>query len=223
MLHRTSILIALRLSRSMSMNIPAIEVERKFSPLPDLADRVLEHGGVVERTIAFDDCYYDTPDWVLSRADIWLRRRDDVWELKTPRGGAEKSGGETSVFTEYEGERTILEVLRGLPDGPEAGTSLPGHLLPFAAFRTTRERWSLPDGTRVDSDVADFGHGVVEVEAMAADKEEIAACESRVLAWGKLLGLSECNNFTGGKLETYLRRNCLEQTEALVRAGVLQK
>lgn len=202
---------------------PAIEVERKFAPAPDLGDRVVGLGGSSRgAAISFRDTYYDTPDWSLTTRDVWLRRREDQWELKVPSAGAAKSGGETSVFTEHEGTAAVLGALDALLADRPAGSPLPGDgLVPFAAFVTTRERWRLPDGTGVDSDVADFGHGVVEIEAMASSVDEVAACQERVVRWGRRLGLSECQS-TGGKLETYLRTQCLEQTEALVQAGVLR-
>ena len=46
---------------------------------------------------------------------------------------------------------------RGVPGG---GQLLPGGgLVLLASFVTTRERWSLPDGTGVDSNTAYFRHG----------------------------------------------------------------
>jgi len=197
MLRRTTLVLALRFSRSLSMNAPAIEVERKFAPSPDLADRVLALGGSsLGAAISFRDTYYDTPDWSLTTRDIWLRRREDRWELKVPSAGAAKSGGETSVFAEHEGEPAVLGALGVLLAGRPGGAPVPplpgGGLVPFAAFVTTRERWSLPDGTGVDSDTADFGHGVVEIEAMMTGSvKDLAACQDRVVAWMRRLRLTE--------------------------------
>ena len=63
-----------------------IEVERKFAPpdLVQLARRVEELGGKRVSEASFTDVYFDTPDCALTRRDIWLRRRDDEWELKLP-------------------------------------------------------------------------------------------------------------------------------------------
>ena len=61
-----------------------IEVEKKFAP-PDmdtLSERIASLGGTTIGEKSFTDVYYDTADCALTRRDMWLRCRDDEWELK---------------------------------------------------------------------------------------------------------------------------------------------
>ena len=79
-----------------------IEVERKYSAgdgVEAIARRVADLGGSEIGSVAFTDTYYDTPECALTANDVWLRRRDDRWEIKVPiPGDARRSGGERSVF-----------------------------------------------------------------------------------------------------------------------------
>ena len=63
-----------------------IEVERKFQPPTDLAaldSRVRAEGGNKLGEKIFKDTYYDTQACDLTRRDVWLRLREDSWEVRT--------------------------------------------------------------------------------------------------------------------------------------------
>jgi hypothetical protein len=67
-----------------------IEVERKFAadvPIAELRARVSRLGGTEMGVVEITDTYYDTPSCQLASRDVWLRRRDDSWELKAGGGG----------------------------------------------------------------------------------------------------------------------------------------
>ena len=90
----------------------------------------------------------------------------------------------------------------------------------FAAFVTTRERWSLLDGTGVDSDTADFGHGVVEIEAMPGSVEDLAACQDRVVAWMRRLRLTEAGGIrppSAGRRQRSTREDEADSGEQVTR------
>ena len=94
-----------------------IEVERKFHApeLSELSARVTANGGTTIGTKSFTDVYYDTSGCALTRRDIWLRCRDDAWELKLPiEEEARRSGGERTVFREVEGAAEVATALRAL-------------------------------------------------------------------------------------------------------------
>ena len=84
-----------------------IEVERQYSAedgVDVIAARVLALGGSEIGSVSFTDTYYDTPSCALTARDVWLRKRDDTWELKIPiLGDDRRSGGERSVFREVRG------------------------------------------------------------------------------------------------------------------------
>ncbi|XP_063157646.1 thiamine-triphosphatase [Candoia aspera] len=62
-----------------------IEVEQKFLFGPDTVEKLGKLGAIREGSVSFRDCYYDVPDWFLTRADHWLREREGAgWELKCP-------------------------------------------------------------------------------------------------------------------------------------------
>ena len=230
-----------------------IEVERKYSAgdgVDSIARRVADLGGSRIGSVAFTDTYYDTPEHALTANDVWLRRRDDRWEIKVPiPGDARRSGGERSVFREVEGAAGCLDELenaletetraarrtRGSEKG-EARDDLGADeededeklrrfmaertVTPFASFATTRAKFSL-DGAAIDVDSASFGHTVVEVEVLCGDAGEVPAAEALVRAVAAKLALTDVGA-TGGKLETYLRRNCPKHLETLVERGILQ-
>ena len=236
-----------------------IEVERKYSAgagVEAIARRVADLGGSEIGSVAFTDTYYDTPECALTANDVWLRRRDDRWEIKVPiPGDARRSGGERSVFREVEGAAGCLAELREvLPlRGPSSAERRKGRsendeeglrrfddregedadddeklrrfassqsVAPFASFATTRARFSL-DGAAIDVDSASFGHTVVEVEVLCGDAGEVPAAEALVRAVAEKLALEDVGA-TGGKLETYLRRNCPKHLETLVAKGILR-
>ncbi|KAL1496297.1 hypothetical protein AB1Y20_016259 [Prymnesium parvum] len=105
LLHEAASLLRLsRLRVRMSSAPPLIEVERKFEAsllAEDLEAAVVRLGGSLEGSVRFTDVYFDTEDCLLTRDDVWLRRRDEQWELKVPvEEEAHRSGGERTVFHE---------------------------------------------------------------------------------------------------------------------------
>ena len=228
-----------------------IEVERKYSAgdgVEAIARRVADLGGSEIGSVAFTDTYYDTPECSLTSNDVWLRRRDEKWEIKVPiAGDARRSGGERTVFREVEGAAGCLDELEKVLGTGEAEVSsgtkrderegereresandelrlerfaASKAVAPFASFATTRAKFSL-DGASIDVDCASFGHTVVEVEVLCGDANEVPAAEEKVNKVAAKLLLTEIGA-TGGKLETFLRKNCPKQLEALVKNGILK-
>jgi thiamine-triphosphatase len=62
---------------------------------------------------------------------------------------------------------------------------------------------------------------VVEVEVLCGDANEVPAAEEKVNKVAAKLLLTEIGA-TGGKLETFLRKNCPKHLEALVANGILK-
>ena len=104
-----------RTSTAQVSSEPEAEIERKFVVTAATAARLAElvafaarqppgrqgsSGEPTAHVSVFTDAYYDTADVALTKHDLWLRRRDAVWELKWPmpaaaaeRGRAEASSG----------------------------------------------------------------------------------------------------------------------------------
>ena len=211
----------------MASSIAPIEVERKFQPPSDtslLDGLVSEQGGEKLGEKAFTDTYFDTPDFSLTRRDCWLRRREAQWELKLPVDEvAKRSGGERTVFREIEGAAAVNAALQELL--PSCGAELAETMAasgaqPFAEFKTARTKWKLGACT-IDADVASFGHAVMEIERMCAERSEVAQAEAEIADVASLVGATPLKE-TGGKLETYIRRYVPDQFQALVEAGILR-
>lgn len=209
-----------------------VEVEHKFSPPArdaDLGAAVVRAGGSALVAKTFTDTYFDTASSALARKDVWLRRREGAWEIKLPAGDG-RSGGERTAFEEVEGEEQVRAALQDAFPGvlPDGAGSLDdaveaGALVSFAEFTTTRRRWRVPTDLgdlAVDADEASFGHGVVELELLVADKADVAAAEARVATVAAQLELQPCGA-SGGKLEVYIRRHAPATLAALVDAGIL--
>jgi CHAD domain-containing protein len=121
-----------------------LEVERAFAPgsgsaLPDLTEldpvQTLERVGEVD----LDATYYDTPDLVLLRAGVTLRRRtggdDEGWHLKLPVGtpGAREEVRAPLGDASDPPPTDLIELVSGWT----------GHVAvaPVARLRTTRTTW----------------------------------------------------------------------------------
>ena len=166
---------------------------------------------------------------VLTRRDMWLRKRDSSWELKLPiEADAKRSGGERTVFREVEGEDAVAKELDSLlPDGigPVTEGALDSMLAargvaPLAEFSTTRAKFKLGKAA-IDADVASFGHSVLEIEILCRDPSEVDAANSEIDRVAEQLGVTPLGAI-GGKLETYIRNHCPAVLKELVDAGILQ-
>ena len=175
--------------------VPGIEVERKFL-LPDdpesmeaLRERILGKGGSLIKQICFTDSYYDSPTFVLTLADHWLRQRDGAWELKVP---GQHVGG-TAVYTELETEPEIAALLaqqllqqqHGSPSVSLAELVEQHRIEPCATFGTTRESYSLPGGYHVD---------LVSRTALPASDASLSAYQSRDSACARTIAAASCLN-----------------------------
>ena len=91
---------------------------------------------------------------------------------------------------------------------------------PFAEFTTRRAKFEL-DGASVDVDAASFGHAVCEVEVLCAYASQVPDAEAKIAYVAQRLGLAPLTD-SGGKLETFIRRNCPTHLKVLVEAGYLK-
>ncbi|XP_061434229.1 thiamine-triphosphatase [Lethenteron reissneri] len=143
-----------------------VEVERKFVLGEHTEELLLAAGGRLLAERRFRDVYHDVMghdvvdrdvdgSLALALADLWLRRRDSVWQLKYPVGGAVTTTSSTAEdrlvqrYVETECEAEIVErVAAVLGVGAAVGTVDElverAQLRPFAEFGTERRRYLLP-------------------------------------------------------------------------------
>lgn len=140
----------------------------------------------------FSDSYFDFPEYTLSFQNCWLRRRDNVWELKYLENGPVKLSLIDS-YRELNNEKEILKVLskyaskgsRIFEDVNEFASSCGLQVL--ASFKTARTKYRI-DGVIVDLDIASFGYSVGEIEIVVSREEERPDAEKKLEILAKKLG-----------------------------------
>ncbi|XP_069817740.1 thiamine-triphosphatase isoform X2 [Dendropsophus ebraccatus] len=204
-----------------------IEVERKFVPGPDVEQKLSALGAELVEEITFRDAYYDSPDLHLTLNDMWLRRREDSWELKhPPQRGARGLNGASTQYMELTSEGDILRRV-----SEELGIPCPLNieslgLNEFATFVTRRRRFQLPlvenSKTKVvvDLDEADFGFAVGEVEVLVKTQEEVEDAFKKVEEICRQLGVFR-ETPVQGKVSTFLQLNRADHYRQLLEAHVI--
>ncbi|XP_072357704.1 thiamine-triphosphatase-like [Scyliorhinus torazame] len=203
----------------------SIEVERKFGLREDTEGRLGALGARLLAQCRLEDRYFDTEDYRLTLADFWLRRRDGLWQLKSPAGA---QPGLTTQYRETEGEPAILSLLApllapgagGLPERVEQLLDAPHQLREFAAIVTERTSYWLESGLRVDLDRAGFGHQLGEIEALVGSEDEIPDALSRIQDLARKLDLQDGER-QPGKVYTFLQRFRPDHFQRLSEAAIL--
>jgi hypothetical protein len=138
------------------------EIERKFP----VNESVLEFSNInakEKKQIFLKDIYYDNDRYDLTKKDMWLRERNNSWELKAPFSPKSSSDAISGIdhYVEFKQDKDILnyinkhtnaflssktpaeEVLKSKPTlTPQLLFDL-GKLLPFVQLDTHRKRFSL--------------------------------------------------------------------------------
>lgn len=196
----------------------AIEVEKKFILSEEDIQRIIQ-GAQFLGEKSFTDTYFDTADYSLTKADKWLRLRDDRFELKLPmnqgKGSSQRKLDQYEELTDDNLIRSALgiKVVGTLEDDLKAN----GYE-PFSTFTTTRKKYKKSDFI-IDLDTMDFGYSIGEIELMVNDASEMETALNRILAFAEELGLSIAP--VRGKVIEYIKRNNPNHYKALDKAGVL--
>lgn len=184
-----------------------LEVERKFAPTATSIRQLDQNTGeppfdsVVHKGVTcFEDTYYDTPTDTLSKAGVWIRRREKLecgvrpfaghrrrdppdvsWEAKVRVGGDFIN----SAFREVTNVQEISAMLGTLVQGAELDAHRGprgGQVREMARFVTDRTGYVVDGRFTVVIDVADFGHTVGEVELEKDASEASLEDEDRARA-----------------------------------------
>lgn len=208
-----------------------IEVEAKFALPADrkaLEKKILTAGGELKGAVIMTDIYWDLPKEVFSLANVWLRQRSGVWELKVPAVEGEHPNQQAiACYREICGQADITRwLVAAFPAvlGPLAHLPLPQLLekaggFHMARYTTERSKYVIPcvggdkgegEGRMlsIDVDEASFGFGLVEIEELVARQGDIAAAKKRIERCAReQLGLEGVEDVMRGKLEEYIRRH----------------
>lgn len=194
-----------------------IEVEKKFS-LNNKEKESLIKGSENLGIKIFTDTYYDNQDKDLTTKDIWLRERDNKWELKIPVGNPSEQVSDQ--YKELTNEEEIKKYLN-FDDNKTLNQSLiESNYKPFASITTRRAKYK-KGGLNIDIDEMDFGYEIAEIEKMVEDEQQIQQATKEILEFA-----NEHNLTVGkirGKVIEYLRRNNIEHFNKLISAGVLSE
>ncbi|KAE8633499.1 hypothetical protein XENTR_v10001896 [Xenopus tropicalis] len=213
--------------QSPTLSSGPIEVERKFVPGPQVEDELLRLGAKLQNEITFRDSYYDTPDCRLTLGDVWLRRREDSWELKyPPQRGTRGLNGASTQYLELSCEADITRRVSEELNIPCPHSLDLLQLQEFASFVTRRRRFEFPprNGSKhkvvVDLDTADFDFSVGEVEVLVKTQEEVKSALMEVEEICKQLGVLS-DSPVPGKMSTFLKINRADHYKQLLEAHVL--
>lgn len=193
-----------------------IEVEKKFKVQPGDLGRLLR-GATKMDEIEFTDVYYDTRAHDLTLKSIWLRSRENRFELKFPMGVM----ADKARFTQYDEieDDGLIAARLGITPGekPLVEALASRGYLPFATIRTKRQKYK-KEGLNIDVDEADYGWSVVEIEAMVGDTKEVEEAYGRIIGLAVAAGIAVGKEPVRGKVIEYIRRNDPAHFAALEKA-----
>jgi thiamine-triphosphatase len=194
------------------------EVEKKFI-LKEGDESKLINGADFSGERKFTDSYYDTDDYSLTTKDIWLRERDDKFELKVPFNDS-LNDRVSDQYQELETDREIAEYLKLSSGNPLASSLAQNGYGVFCSVTTTRKKYKKA-GFTIDLDTVDFGYEIAEIEYMVDDISKMHEATEKIVKFAKDLGLTE-GSVTRGKVAEYLRINDFVHFQALVDAKVVK-
>jgi thiamine-triphosphatase len=177
-----------------------IEVEKKFDLTIEQEQKLLDHASFInEKT--FTDTYFDTHDYLLSKKDIWLRKRDEKFELKVPLNDPKKQRI-SDQYQEIENDSEIADFLKIPTDKNLEEVLVKNQITPFCTITTIRRKYK-KDKFIIDIDNIDFGLRICEIELMVNDVSEIEKAQEEIIKFAQNFGLSM--NRTRGKVLEYLK------------------
>lgn len=182
-----------------------IEVEIKVR-VTDQQTRNLIEGAQPVAQSSFVDTYYDSADFKLTMNGLWLRQRDQQFELKLP---ATKDGnfhiGKNIPMHEITDEQEIGSILGLCGHGPLSEQLAAAGYTVLYKFSNTRQTF-IKDGFTIDFDHADFGdlvYSVCEVEMLVESTDQTEEALESLYAFVRQYDIP--TERAEGKLGYYMR------------------
>lgn len=198
-----------------------IEVEIKVQ-VTDEQKKLLIHGATFISEEFFIDTYYDSQDFSLTTKGIWLRKRNELFELKTP---ATHTGGfninKNIPMHEYTNQDDIAHILNlheCYKTSFEKAITISGYKQLYT-FKNTRQSYK-KNNIVIDFDYADFGdltYNLCELETTVEHKYQTQIALHKLYAFIKEFGIS--SEKAEGKLGYYIKRKNQAHYQALKNAG----
>ena len=161
-----------------------IEVEKKFQPTEEQLAALLKDCEFI-REVKLHDLYYDYPDYSLWKKEIYLRKRNDGFELKIQIK-------DTGAYEELEDEESIKKFFKTTQPLTEF---IKENFILAVDFTTTRKKYKNGEFV-IDIDELNFGYKCVEIELLVADETHIEE------GWAKIFELAEKYGFSLAKVPT---------------------
>ncbi|KAF4095944.1 thiamine-triphosphatase [Onychostoma macrolepis] len=89
-----------------------VEVERKFVCDAEIMGKLQDIGAECIGQRQFRDQYFDSPDFILTLKDFWLRCREGLWELKCPAVSGTTPDNDTETLCTRYREITSLPLIQ---------------------------------------------------------------------------------------------------------------
>ena len=180
-----------------------IEVEKKFKLNKKQLAKIEKQASFISKK-TFSDIYFDDENYSLTTHDVWLRKREKLFELKTPLTSF-AAGKRVNIYREIIVEEKINEVLKLKKYSSNFFLNLRKNgYRSFCKIRTVRKKYGYGDFI-IDIDEMDFGYALCEIEKMVKNRKEISGAARRIVRLGKKLGL-EIDWSLRGKVLEYLWR-----------------
>ncbi len=197
-----------------------IEVEKKFRLQSNFLKKIKREGTFISHK-EFQDTYFDTATWRYTLKNVWLRLREDAFELKV---AVQKERGLIDRYDEITDEVGILKAMDIPIELPLTSCFKKHAITPFCTFWTDRRKYQMGEFI-IDIDTADFGdltYSVAEVEILVPTEKEIAQAEDKIETF--LVKQSvDWNRQILGKLSYYLSQRRPDHYNALVKAKVIKE
>jgi adenylate cyclase class IV len=196
------------------------EVEQNFNLSEEQKTRLLD-GATLLREKTFTDVYFDTPYFLLTGNDRWLRTRDKHFELKLPFDMEDEKI--VDQYQEIENEDEIRTAL-SLPKIGSLVDLLQDHnILPFCTCTTTRNEYE-KQGFTIDIDYVTYAdcslvYETCEIELLVPLREEMPDAAKHIAEFANRHGLT--SEYIRGKVVEFLFRERQRHYSALLERGVV--
>lgn len=196
-----------------------IEIEKKFlfskQQIKEIAEKFEFFG---EEIIV--DLYYDTKKYDLTKNDIWLRKRNGVFQLKIPVR-SENDKEHFNKYQEIEGEEKIRQIFSVAPIGSfEQDINRFGYEV-FCNCKTVRKKYK-KNNISIDLDevfLDDFSYAIGEVEIMVEKKVDMEKAVGEIKKFAKENKLEIAP--VRGKVIEYLKKKKPRHYRELLKSGTV--
>jgi adenylate cyclase class IV len=155
-----------------------IEVEKKFQPTEEQLTSLL-NDCVFKKEVILHDIYYDYSDYGMYKKRVYLRKRNNNFELKieTQEGSHQEIEDEEGIKKYFKTEKPIKQFIEE-------------NLVEMLSFITKRKKYTKDDCT-VDVDSLGFGYKCVELELLVENQSQIDNASEKIISIAKHYGFEE--------------------------------